>query len=98
MLFNSVGFLLGFLPITYFVFWRLKRKEQRFVWLTITGYVFIMPFILGFIFWFLIPALVALNLTFQKWNFACCHKGPQSADRNAVVLTERVDIYELVPV
>ena len=40
MLFNSVGFLLGFLPITYFVFWRLKRKEQRFVWLTITGYVF----------------------------------------------------------
>ena len=35
---------------------------------TITGYVFIMPFILGFIFWFLIPALVAVYLTFQKWN------------------------------
>ena len=32
------------------------------------GYVFIMPFILGFIFWFLVPALVAANLTFQKWN------------------------------
>jgi multiple sugar transport system permease protein len=27
-----------------------------------------MPFILGFIFWFLIPALVAVYLTFQKWN------------------------------
>jgi multiple sugar transport system permease protein len=27
-----------------------------------------MPFVLGFIFWFLIPALVAFYLTFQKWN------------------------------
>lgn len=35
---------------------------------TLMGYIFIMPFILGFIFWFLIPALVAANLTFQKWN------------------------------
>ena len=43
---------------------RLTLKQRR----TIMGYVFIMPFILGFIFWFLIPALVAANLTFQKWN------------------------------
>ncbi len=35
---------------------------------TITGYIFIMPFILGFLFWFLAPALVALYLTFQKYN------------------------------
>lgn len=35
---------------------------------TILGYIFIAPFILGFIFWFLVPALVAANLTFQKWN------------------------------
>lgn len=35
---------------------------------TITGYIFITPFILGFVFWFLIPALVAAFLTFQKWN------------------------------
>src|SRR5512145_65763 len=35
---------------------------------TITGYIFIMPFILGFLFWFLIPALGAVYLTFQKWN------------------------------
>jgi alginate O-acetyltransferase complex protein AlgI len=40
MLFNSLGFLLLFLPITYFVFWRLKTREQRYIWLTITGYVF----------------------------------------------------------
>jgi multiple sugar transport system permease protein len=35
---------------------------------TIIGYIFIAPFILGFILWFLIPALVSANLTFQKWN------------------------------
>jgi multiple sugar transport system permease protein len=34
----------------------------------ITGYIFIMPFILGFLFWFLIPALTSVYLTFQKWN------------------------------
>ena len=43
---------------------RLSLKQRR----TLMGYVFIMPFILGFIFWFLLPALVAGNLTFQKWN------------------------------
>lgn len=40
----------------------LKRRRM------ILGYMFIMPFILGFIFWFLIPAVVAANLTLQKWN------------------------------
>jgi multiple sugar transport system permease protein len=35
---------------------------------TIIGYIFIGPFILGFLFWFLIPALVALYLTFHQWN------------------------------
>lgn len=32
------------------------------------GYIFIGPFILGVIFWVLIPALVALYLTFHSWN------------------------------
>jgi alginate O-acetyltransferase complex protein AlgI len=40
MLFNSLGFLYFFLPVTYFVFWKLTSKTQRYVWLTITGYVF----------------------------------------------------------
>jgi alginate O-acetyltransferase complex protein AlgI len=40
MLFNSLSFLYGFLPITYFVFWRLKNPSQRYMWLTLTGYVF----------------------------------------------------------
>jgi alginate O-acetyltransferase complex protein AlgI len=40
MLFNSPVFLCVFLPVTYFVFWSLRRREHRFLWLTATGYVF----------------------------------------------------------
>jgi len=40
MLFNGLPFLLVFLPITYFVFWKLSNKTERYVWLTVTGYVF----------------------------------------------------------
>jgi multiple sugar transport system permease protein len=43
---------------------RLSLLQRR----TLIGYIFIAPFILGFILWFLVPALVAANLTFQKWN------------------------------
>lgn len=35
---------------------------------TLTGYLFISPFILGFVLWFLLPALTAVWLTFQRWN------------------------------
>jgi multiple sugar transport system permease protein len=34
----------------------------------ITGYLFISPFMLGFILWFLIPALIALYLSMHQWN------------------------------
>ncbi|HTF63524.1 MAG TPA: MBOAT family O-acyltransferase [Edaphobacter sp.] len=40
MLFNSPVFLFAFLPIAYFVFWALKAKQHRHIWLTLTGYVF----------------------------------------------------------
>src|SRR5713101_1026629 len=40
MLFNSFVFLFAFLPITYVVFWTLRTAQARYVWLTITGYVF----------------------------------------------------------
>ena len=43
---------------------RLTIGQRR----TIIGYIFIMPFILGFLFWFLAPALVSVFLMFQKWN------------------------------
>ncbi len=40
MLFNSAIFLFAFLPVTYLVFWSLRTKNSRYVWLAITGYVF----------------------------------------------------------
>ncbi|MEO7521589.1 MAG: MBOAT family O-acyltransferase [Gemmatimonas sp.] len=40
MLFNSLEFIFAFLPLTYLVFWQLRRAQARYVWLTITGYVF----------------------------------------------------------
>ncbi len=43
---------------------QLTMTQRR----AIIGYIFIMPFILGFLFWFLIPALASVYLTFQKWN------------------------------
>ncbi len=35
---------------------------------TLTGYIFISPFILGFLIWVLIPAMTALWLVFHDWN------------------------------
>lgn len=40
MLFNSAIFLFAFLPVAYIVFWLLRSANARYVWLTITGYVF----------------------------------------------------------
>jgi alginate O-acetyltransferase complex protein AlgI len=40
MLFNSYVFLFAFLPIAYIVFWALPSTRTRYIWLTITGYVF----------------------------------------------------------
>ena len=40
MLFNSRIFLFVFLPVAYYVFWKLSSKQLRYIWLTIAGYVF----------------------------------------------------------
>jgi alginate O-acetyltransferase complex protein AlgI len=40
MLFNSPIFIFLFLPVAYFMFWALRTKRSRYVWLTLTGYVF----------------------------------------------------------
>ena len=40
MIFNSLIFLFGFLPICYFAYWQLKGKHKRYIWLTAAGYVF----------------------------------------------------------
>jgi len=44
---------------------RLRTPAAR---RTVTGYIFITPFILGFLLWFLIPALASVWMTFQDWN------------------------------
>jgi alginate O-acetyltransferase complex protein AlgI len=40
MLFNSFIFIFAFLPVAYGVFWALRSTTSRYVWLTLTGYVF----------------------------------------------------------
>ncbi|MCY3898698.1 MAG: sugar ABC transporter permease [Caldilineaceae bacterium] len=45
--------------------WGLNSPAAR---RNITGYIFISPFILGVLIWFLVPAATAGWLTFQKWN------------------------------
>ena len=40
MLFNSLEFLFAFLPLCYAVFWTLPNAKSRYVWLTVSGYVF----------------------------------------------------------
>jgi multiple sugar transport system permease protein len=55
---------------------QIKSRSGRFFrWFktpqgrrTITGYLFISPFILGVLFWVLYPALMAAWLSFQEWN------------------------------
>ena len=50
--------------MTTMAHWLRKPAGRR----TVTGYIFIAPFMLGFILWFLIPALTSLWLVFQNWN------------------------------
>jgi alginate O-acetyltransferase complex protein AlgI len=40
MLFNSFIFIFGFLPVAYAVFWWLRTARHRYMWLTLSGYVF----------------------------------------------------------
>jgi len=40
MLFNSYIFIFVFLPVVYLVFWSLRTAQARYIWLTLSGYVF----------------------------------------------------------
>jgi alginate O-acetyltransferase complex protein AlgI len=40
MVFNSDVFLFAFLPVVFSLFWTAKTKQQRYVLLTLSGYVF----------------------------------------------------------
>jgi alginate O-acetyltransferase complex protein AlgI len=61
MLFNSEVFLFLFLPVAYRVFWLLRNKRQRYVWLTITGYVFYAAWNWRFCFLMLFSTLVSYS-------------------------------------
>ena len=50
--------------MTATVRWLRKPAGRR----NVVGYIFIAPFILGFLLWFLIPALTSIWLVFQDWN------------------------------
>jgi multiple sugar transport system permease protein len=50
--------------MTAIIRWARKPAGRR----TIVGYIFIAPFMLGFLLWFLIPALTSLWMAFQNWN------------------------------
>ena len=43
---------------------QLTMTQRR----AVLGYAFVSPFILGFLFWFVIPALTAVYLVFHRWN------------------------------
>ena len=55
-----------YLPTRGLFEWYNRQSLQRRR--NIVGYIFILPFILGFLLWWLAPALVAGYLTFQRWN------------------------------
>ena len=70
MLFNSVVFLFAFLPITYVVFWSLRTARSRYVWLTLTGYVFYGYWDPRFVLLMLFSTLVSYfaGLGFLRWT------------------------------
>ena len=70
MLFNSPVFLFAFLPITYLVFWALQSKNARYIWLTITGYVFYGYWNPKFCLLMLFSTLVSYlaGLGFRRWK------------------------------
>src|SRR5438128_1348893 len=70
MLFNSFIFLYLFLPIVYTVFWRLKTKEHRYIWLTLASYVFYGYWNYKFCFWMALSTLVSYGagLGLRRWQ------------------------------
>jgi alginate O-acetyltransferase complex protein AlgI len=70
MLFNSVIFLFGFLPIAYVVFWSLRTTRSRHIWLALTGYVFYGYWNPWFTLLMLFSTLVSYSagLGFLRWS------------------------------
>lgn len=81
MLFNSDVFLFLFLPVAWFVFWLLKTKRQRHVWLTVTGYAFYAGWNWKFCFLMLFSTLVSYGA-----GLMFLREGLTDRDRKRVVI------------
>jgi len=70
MLFNSFIFIFAFLPVAYTVFWTLRTSRARYVWLTLTGYVFYGYWNPRFCLLMAFSTLVSYSagLGFLRWN------------------------------
>ncbi|MEO5799546.1 MAG: MBOAT family O-acyltransferase [Gemmatimonadales bacterium] len=70
MLFNSFIFLFAFLPVTYAVFWLLESARSRYIWLSITGYIFYGYWDWRFCFLMLFSTIVSYSagLGMLRWN------------------------------
>ncbi len=70
MLFNSYVFLFAFLPVAYAVFWLLPSTGARYVWLTLTGYVFYGYWDARFCLLMAFSTLVSFSagLGFRRWS------------------------------
>ena len=61
MLFNSDVFLFGFLPVVFSLFWILRRKQLRYLWLSASSYVFYGYWDWRFCFLLLLSSLVSFT-------------------------------------
>ena len=66
MVFNSNVFLLAFLPIVFTAFWLARTKQQRYVILTVSGYVFYGWWDWRFCFLLLFSSLVSFTAGLMK--------------------------------
>ena len=65
MVFNSNVFLFAFLPAVFAAFWLSKTKQQRYVLLTVSGYVFYGYWNWRFCFLLLFSSLVSFTAGFD---------------------------------
>lgn len=88
MLFNSSIFLFVFLPITYLVFWALREKNHRYLWLTLSGYVFYGYWNPKFCLLMLFSTVVSYSagLAFLRWDHS------PAARRLILILPVAIDL------
>lgn len=87
MVFNSWIFLLAFLPVVYALFWLAQTRQQRYVLLTVSGYVFYGYWDWRFCFLLLFSSLVSYTV-----GLAIQRRTDPRARRALMVLAVGVDL------